>query len=100
MEGLGVIGQEFCAPRACAMRADERGVWVRATAWRQLDRGDSTLQESARPPAQSAPGGAPEVGGRESEMRASRSHPVVTVCRESEAFWRVNPTVTGRLTRA
>jgi len=49
----GVIGKEFCAPRASAMRADERGEGAES----QLGGSSrsATLQESARPPAESAP---------------------------------------------
>jgi hypothetical protein len=66
----------LCTPRASAMRADEGGEWGRAAVGRELEVGNSTLQESARPPAQSAPlWRAPGDGENNPKSRASRRNP-------------------------
>ena len=62
----------LCTPRASAMRADECGEWARAAVWQGLERGDSTLQKSARPPAQAASAGALVPSRRAKQNRASR----------------------------
>ena len=88
------------APRACARRADERGGWGRAAAGRLLGFGNSTLNLSARPPAQSAPIWRARGEGRTILSARQPAQPLVAAWGESEASWHVNPTVTGRLTRA
>ena len=100
MKERGVIGQEVCAPRACAMRADDRGEEA------ELQLGD--CERSATRRSRSRPARRLNLrrlarlwsGEGQSELRARPAHPVVAACGESEASWRVNPTVTGRLTRA
>ena len=95
-----VSGGESCAPSACAMRADERGVRSRAAVRLGKGSGHQTADESARPPAESAPiwraSGQREDNSNRAPAGASRGRGLG----ESEASWRVNPTVAGRLTRA
>jgi hypothetical protein len=103
-EGSGwessATSEELRAPRACAMRADERGGRGRAAGWLVLALGNSTLNVSARPPAQSAPTGARAARARALRIARQPAHPAVTAWSDSEAWWRVNPTVAERLTRA
>jgi hypothetical protein len=100
MEERGVIGEELFAPRACAMRADDHG----GEAELQLgDRPRSATRRSRSRPARRlnlCPLARLRRREGESEVRATRPHPAVEVGDESEAWWCVNPTVTGRLTRA
>jgi len=100
LEEGGGIGTECCAPGASAMRADERGRSRRAAAWRLDELGDSTLKESARPPAESAPLWRASGEGESSpKSRASRRNPWSRAVAgpSSEAC---KPESRGRLTRA
>jgi hypothetical protein len=78
-EGSGwessATSEELRAPRACAMRADERGGRGRAAGWLVLALGNSTLNVSARPPAQSAPLRRAGGKGTYKSNRASRRIP-------------------------
>ena len=88
------------APRACARRADEGGRW----AGPQLGGcpGPATRRVRCRPARRLKlrRSGALVAKGRTVRIARQPAQPVVAGVVESEAAWRVSPTVTGRLTRA